>query len=479
MKIFRYITITLCVILSLGACKKDKVNAGVSDPGSGNNGGGGGSSSTNVTLTTQEQVSALGQKKELTSLTIDGNGITSLAELKVEIVHTLTIRNTSIVDMKLPTPTVIKKKLVIENNASLTAISEIGLNYSYGEIVISNNPLLTDISGFLTLGIKPGCKLTVEGNTALGEDKSGEPETYGFNVIKALMEKGLSVSDITLRNNHPAAVTDPNLIGQSGSQYISYTISSAKEAENFAPESTTIQDLTIKGPEITDHELGLIAKQISTVKGNVVVEGVAATMTEHLFPLIVCEGSITLKNIESYNIVGTNKVFNLNGFKDYTEIKGDLILENVPHMAHWGPNNCFAQITKIGGSLFVKNCGMSAQAFMSLEEVGGDITITYNSLEGPEGFFWNLSTNLTKVGGNLTITNNGYVNGLGGYEKLESIGGNVLIKDNGTFAGGIPMETTSIQVGFDLVQKWITDGVVPKANVECYMDGSDTPIVFN
>ena len=481
MKTFKYIAITLCVILSLGACKKDKVNAGVSDPGSGNNGGGGGSSSTSVTLTTQAQVNEFGAKKQLTSLTIDGSGITDLSGLNVQTVNTLTIKNTSIEVLRLPTPTSVLTKLVIENNPSLTAIPDkgLGLTFSSGDIVIKNNTALTDISGFLGLKRHTG-KFTVEGNTALGEDKSGEEDTYGFNVIKKLISGGiLTAANVTLSNNHPAAVTDPTLIGQGSNTtgYYSYEITSDFDALNFAPKGKIIQDLTITGPQVTDEGLGLIAEQIETVKGNVIVDGVSIKSTEHLFLYIKCEGSITLKNITTYDEVNGNKLLNTNGFKDYTEIKGDLILENIPYLVHWGAGNSFAQIKTIGGNLVVRNCGMQQLAFMSLEKVEGNITFDNNCIEMYTGFWWNLITNLTHIGGNLTITDNDHVNGLGGYEKLEYIGGNVLIRGNGTASGaggGIPATTLPNQTGFELVQGWINNGVVQNGKtVECYMaDGT-------
>lgn len=486
MKIFRYIAISLCVILSLGACKKDNVGTGVNGSNSGSNSGGGSSSSsTNVTLTTQEQVNKLGTKKQLTSLTIDGSGITDLSGLNVQTISTLTIKNTGVVDLKLSTPTSVLKKLVIENNPSLTAISEMGLTFSSGDIVIKNNTALTDISGFLGLKRHSG-KFAVEGNTALGEDKSGEADTYGFNVIKKLLSDGiLTASKVTLTNNHPAAVTDPTLIGQGSntSGYYSYEITSDEAALNFEPKGKTIQDLTIKGPQVTDEGLGLIAEMIEVVKGDVVVDGVSIKSTEHLFKYITCEGSITLKNIVTYDENGEgHKFMNTNGFMDYTEIKGDLILENVPYLVHWGPGSGFAQIKTIGGDLVVRNCGMQQLAFKSLERVEGNVTFDNNCIKMYTGDWWNLATELTHIGGNFTLTNNDHVNGLGGYEKLQYIGGNVLIQGNGTApeaGGGIPMVTVpGMQTGFELVQSWIDNGVVQSGKtVECYMaDGN--PVAF-
>ena len=122
---------------------------------------------------------------------------------------------------------------------------------------------------------------------------------------------------------------------------------------------------------------------------------------------------------------------------------------------------------------------MQQLAFMSLERVEGDIIFDSNCEQLYTGFWWNLATNLTYVGGDLKIINNDHLNGLGGFEKIQHIGGEVLIKNNAANIGGIPRETITGQTGFDLVQEWITKGYVSAENVECYLAGSETPIVFN
>ena len=481
MKILKYIAITLCVILTSTVVSCEKSGDVNTPGGSGSNGANNGSDPTSYTLTTQEQVNNLGSKKQLTSLTIDGSDITSLASLDVQTVNTLIIRNTSIQDLVLPTPTSVLNKFLIESNPYLEKISDLGLTFSSGDIIIENNPVLVDISGFLGLKRHSG-KFTVKGNASLGEDKSGESKEYGFNVIKELITNGiLSASNVILADNHPNAVTDPTLIGQGSntSGYYSYTITSDLDALNFEPKGKIIQDLTITGPLVTDEGLGLIAEKIETVNGDVVIDGASIKVTEHLFSYIECLGSITLKNILTYDTANGNNFFNTNGFKDYTEIKGDLILDNVPYLSHWGAGNGFAQIKTIKGDLFVRNCGMQQLAFLSLERVEGNVTFDNNCIEMYYGFWWNLATRLTHIGGNFTLTNNDHVNGLGGYELMEYIGGNVLIKGNGPAVGGIPMESIPGQVGMQLVQSWIDNGVIqPGKTVECYLAGDDTKVTF-
>lgn len=129
----------------------------------------------------------------------------------------------------------------------------------------------------------------------------------------------------------------------------------------------------------------------------------------------------------------------------------------------------------------VRDCGMQQMAFASLTRVGGTLTIDHNCIELYTGFFWNLATRLEEIGGSFVLTGNDHVNGLGGFEKIRSIGGDVTIAGNGTdpSAGGIPYETCPGQVGFDLVAGWIASGVVRQgAVVDCrYADG--TPVDFS
>ena len=120
---------------------------------------------------------------------------------------------------------------------------------------------------------------------------------------------------------------------------------------------------------------------------------------------------------------------------------------------------------------------MQQMAFASLNKVGGDLTLADNCIELYTGFFWNLATDLRHVGGSLTLTDNDHQNGLGGFEKVEYIGGDITITGNGTApgaSGGIPYASKAGQVGFDLVENWITGGIVqPGATIDCrYADGT-------
>lgn len=430
------------------------------------------------TLSSQAEVDAFAARAEANRVTVSGEDITDLSGLGVTAVGTLVIRNTGIVELDLPEVVSVATRLEISDNASLTAIRELGLKFSIGDVLIAGNPLLADISGLMGMKKMTG-KLAVTGNPVLGEDNPEAPATFGFNVIKYLIDNSvLDAAKVTLSNNHPLAATDPSLIGQNGSQEggYSYTVKSDAEAVNLSITGDEVKNLTVTGAAVTDAGMAALAAKIKTVTGTVTIDGASIKTSETFFGKVDCRGGIVLRNITTYDEASGNKFFNINGFKYIKHICGDLILENIPYMVHWGQGNGFAQLEQVDGDLVVRKCGMQQLAFRSLARVGGDMTIDNNCIELYTGFFWNLLTDLTQVGGNLTITDNDHVNGLGGYEKLTSIGGNVTITGNGTdpSAGGIPYKSTSGQVGFELVESWITGGVVRYgAVVDCrYADGT-------
>lgn len=473
MKLFhRYLLPAAALFLCAGlaACSEDTTDP--ANPYSGN-----------FTLTTQAGVDAFPARRTANSITIEGPDITDISSLDVPAVGTLLIRNTGIGTLALPNTTSIATKLEISGNESLTAVGDLGVKFIIGDIYVEDNPLLTDIGGMLGVKKMTG-KLYVTGNTSLGEDKPDEPDSYGFNVIKYLISNSvLDAQNVTLSNNHPLAVTDPSLIGQGGGSggVYSYTIKSDAEAAAFSPGGKEVKDLTVAGPNVTDDGMALLAAKISVVQGTMTVDGASIKTTETFFGKVDCQGGIILRNISTYDESGGNKFFNNNGFKNITRIHGDFILENIPYLTHWGRGNGFAQIAEIDGDLTVRNCGMQQMAFASLSKVGGDLTLADNCIELYTGFFWNLVTDLRHVGGSLTLTGNDHQNGLGGFEKVEYIGGDITITGNGTdpSAGGIPYVSTAGQVGFDLVESWITGGVVQYgATVDCrYADG--TPVEFS
>lgn len=461
---------TLALTLTMISCAKE-----LTDPANPYEG--------EYTLSTQEEVDSFSPKNEANRLIISGKDITDISSLDVKAVGTLVINDTGIENLVMKTPASIATKMEISGNSKLKSISDLAMKFSIGDIFIQDNPILTDISGFLEAKKISG-KITITGNSSLGEDKVGESDSYGFNVIKYLISNNIAdITKITLSDNHPKAVSDPSLIGQGDSEggIYSFSIKSDAEAQSLSITGGVVNNLTISGKIFTDAGLTALGAKINTVQGTLTIDGANITTTENFFEKIEFKGDIILKNIESYGTDGTNKFFNTNGFKNFTRINGDLILENIPYLIHWGPGNGFAQIKDVAGNLTINSCGMQQLAFKSLNRVGGNLTITNNCHELYTGFMWNLLTDLTYIGGDFIYKDNDHVNGLGGFEKIEHIGGNLTITGNGTdpSAGGIPYNTGDGKVGFELIQSWIDNGYIsPEAVIDCrYADG--TEVVFS
>lgn len=265
--------------------------------------------------------------------------------------------------------------------------------------------------------------------------------------------------------------------------YNSYVITSLEELNAFnAGAKEDIQNLTINDPACTIPDgtpLADLKLRVNSIKGDFTIIGTQLTTTEHFFGEIGVtwgvfkpEGSVIFKDCPTLT--------NLNGMKTWTSIGGDLVFENCPNIAtNWVPGqNCLQGITEVKGS--VKLIGVQTQmagiTFNSLKKVGGDFHV-----EGCNGMFWNFDTMpLEEIGGSLIYRNNSKVNGLGGFGNVESIGGTVTITGNGSENGGIQWTTDvgANMVGFDLVQGWITGGIISKDKVTC-TNYQGTPVTFN
>ncbi len=246
----------------------------------------------------------------------------------------------------------------------------------------------------------------------------------------------------------------------------SYTLSSKADVENFGPLSDTVQNLSISGIDITDQVFFKLKSRIKAIKGTITIDGTSITTTENFFEYVSCKGSIVLKN----NL----QLMNPNGFKNYTLINGDLKIENCPDLYYWGTpagQAGFSKIARIEGSLKlnpVPRMDAGGNGFVALTYVGGDFEIVGDPAKGE---IWNLDTwyqqggGIKHIGGSLTYKNHYKVNGLGGFQHLEYLGGDVFILDNGGAASGyIPLQSQTNMVGFCLIRKFRDNGVMKKIN---------------
>ncbi len=423
-------------------------------------------SGSDYTLSTQAEVDAFGGAEDIRTLTISGEGITDLSKLNIQTVKNLVIENTGIENLSIPQLTSITVSITIKGNKKMTAMD--GLNklmFVNGNFNIEDNEALTDISGLLGLKVFRGA-LSITGNTILGENVPCTSTDIGFCVIKNLLESSILEGTVTLTNNHPDAATDPKMIGQtSGGDIISYTILSKADAVNFSPISDSVQDLRISGMDITDAELASIGSKIVGAKGTVTIENTGITTTEGFFDKVGCRGSIILR--------GNAALTNPNGFKPYREITGDLIVENCPNLLYFASSDGtagFSGITTIQGSLKlnpVPKMDTGGGGFGKLTYIGGNFEIVGDRTAGE---IWNLDTwyawggGIKHIGGDLTFKNHYKVNGLGGFQALEYIGGDVYILDNGGPDGLIPTMSTSNQIGFCLIKTLMDKGVMKKEN---------------
>lgn len=246
--------------------------------------------------------------------------------------------------------------------------------------------------------------------------------------------------------------------GNINSNICDFTISSQADVQLFAPGNDTINNLTITGPDITDALLRSMATKFKVVRGTVTIQNTSITSTEGFFDVINCLGGIVLID----NLSGGG-VFNLNGLKTYTNIGGDMTINNCPGAAHWGPGNCLSQVKTVAGNLRIIGGQMANNALISLTDVGGDFEIRNNNFN----VFWNLNGGVLKtIGGNLIYTDNNYVNGLGGLETITHIGANVTIGKNGASGGEIPLQSITGRLGFCLIKGWVINGAVsPSATI--------------
>ena len=446
-KIFSFVLgiLSLFFVLCISGCKDNK--EGDADVG--------------YNLTTQSDINNFTATGNVANLTISGEEITDLSNLKFTSIGTLIIKNTHIHDLSLPNLTAVTQELRIEGNSKLVAIREIPkLEEMNGELVINRNMLLTDISGLLNIQRGSG-SISVINNKALGEEKPliGDDYSYGLFPLRYLYEKGKFQGSIRVADNHPNAATDVADIGRLNEGIQSYTITSRKEALELAPTNTTVRNLTIFGGEITDEVLGILTGKIKKIIGTLTIEETVITNTEGFFDVIDVEGSIVFRNNTPGN--GYDAIFS-NGLRYYDRVNGDLIIDNTP-IKFWGKGSSFAQIKEITGDFRILNNayqgtkGDEQDGMPLLKKVGGDLEISNcPNLPNMQTF----TMELNEIEGKLIYKNNPQVISLSGFESLTSIGGGVEICRNGNENGEIPSYGSTGRPGWCMVKAWVENEII-------------------
>ena len=431
---------------------------------------------SDYTINSQAEAAKFNVNSDIRSLTISGEDITDISTLSFKSIKNLIIKNTGIQTLNLSNLSSVTVSLQISDNSNLTAISGFNnLKFINGTVIIDNNAVLMDISGFMNLKTFIG-SLNITNNVILGEDMPNAGDyTYGLFPVKYLSENNIIKGTVTLANNHPKAATTVSFIGHMGAgTVIDYSINSRSDVEAFMPSNDTVKNLTIKGAEITDALYRSLATKFKVVRGTVTIENTSITTSEGFFDVVQCLGGIILKDNQS-----NGGLFNINGFKAYTKIGGDLVVDNCPGVTHWGPGTCFAQIVTIDGSLRVLGGQMASSAFASLSAIGGDFEISNcNKVD-----FWNLSDGVLRtIGGDIIYTDNNKVNGLAGLDKLTHIGGNITIARNGSpveSIGEIPGQSIPGRPGFCVVKAWVEDGIVASTAIITLSLSTGTAVDLN
>ncbi len=281
------------------------------------------------------------------------------------------------------------------------------------------------------------------------------PGTVSGLVITAVNETGLSADvvvepeELTLERNtvreYEVVFTDEDWI-QRPPVGQSYDIKGAEELEAFCallpnPKEEVV-DLSISGRDITDEMLAKVSERVGAVLGNLVWDNVGATTTAGFFDRIECRKGISLKNCPSLE--------SASGFDACTSAGGDFVVSGCPKLGQG-----FNSIGTVSGSLKLENTNITftgGESFASLVSVEGDFEVI--------GSGQNLTSFkdavLSEVGGDINITGNTALASLEGLDRLRSIGGNVIILDN----GAIPAVSDESSVGFCIVREYINKNII-------------------
>ncbi|MCD7973841.1 MAG: T9SS type A sorting domain-containing protein [Candidatus Azobacteroides sp.] len=218
----------------------------------------------------------------------------------------------------------------------------------------------------------------------------------------------------------------------------SYVINGLDELIVFNQAAITgeiIQNLTIRGNDITQEEINKVKNRVAEIAGTITWEGFGkkadesdtydyVTSTEGFFDAISCKGSIILKDLPELS--------NPNGFKEYTVINGDFVIDNCPSFNGLNPHwiqDAWSKLEEIKGDYIVR--GITEEGIAgygrSLKKVEGNFEFSGNT-----NSFWHFmdSYTLEYIGGDLILTDNEPLESLSGLENLAYIGGNVTILNN-------------------------------------------------
>lgn len=434
-----------------------------------------------INLTTQSEVDSFRSgDRNIGRLVISGTDITDISKLFIPRVKELIIENTSIEELECRALGLTEDAFIVKNNEKLVSLKDFGSYvYAGGVLQILDNPVLTDISGFLSMK-NILADITISGNPNLGEDRRGKPDSYGFNVLKALANNKVIFGNVVLRNNHPDAATSISDIGLIAKQHtVGYRLTSNQECIELLSEGDTALFIVFEGEKVSEVGLQALKDKFKVVRDSIVLRNTTVNGLGAMSNW-TCEGA--------FRMLYNKQLDGVSMFQKYEVIGGDFILIGSDNAkTDWGQIKNFKEIH---GDFILDGARLWVDSVPNLERVDGTFSVSHPSAKRVPPLLNTLPTKLTYVGGDLRLTDMGEnFNTLECFKFLEEIGGNIEIGR----CGDIPLKTydkitwnqnkqdnDTVKIyGYDLVRTWIDKGVVkPGAEIKLY-DKSGNPIDVN
>jgi Leucine-rich repeat (LRR) protein len=318
--------------------------------------------------------------------------------------------------------------LLIDRNPALTSIASLtGVTQAGGDLSISNNDRLTNLTG-LDRVTNVGGNLIIDSN----------PVLTNISSLSGVTQIGRDLQIVS--NAQLTNLTGLNRLTSVGNNAI---INSNPVLTSLAALSTLTQtgaDLQILGNAQLPNLLGLssLARVGNTLR---IDNNAALTSLAALSALIQTGGDLAINN--------TPLLTNLTGLDGLTNIGKSLRIANNPVLTSIAGLSALTQtgadlqilnnarltnltglegINRVGGSLLISdNITLTSIASLSaLTQAGGDLLIANN------GQFTRLTglNNLARLGGSLDIENNAALSSIDGLNTLTQLGGSLVLSNN-------------------------------------------------
>ena len=327
-----------------------------------------------------------------------------------------------------------------------------------GDLVLENNPFIT-LAGFDQL-------TSIGGNVVLKNNNSiplaSNARAVGYCHIKDYMTAGVISPSATVSiivNNEEVNVAELKGCAEQGGEVevADVTLNGVEEIAAFVAEHADmipVNNLTVTGEGVLNGELESLSSKISEVKGTLTFDGIGKggewLNGGSFLGKVPVAGDIVIKNVLGILEFKTS---------NWTVLNGGLYIENVQEIAcgDWTINKGgLDDIVEIKGDLSVKGSGkIGAYSFIDLKKVGGNFSLVGTwAGDTPGDNLGGQGLRLESIGGDLVLEDLP-INSLGGFDKLTSIGGNVIINCN-----NLAETNADGKIGYCLIKSYLEDGVI-------------------